>query len=150
MASLTQDLLQELFNYKDGQLLWKDDRANGKMKAGSRAGTQSAVYRQVSISGKGHLEHRLIYQICHGTLDDSLEIDHIDGDVSNNRIENLRMVSTRENQWNRHKSLGYSFNKAMGKFKASIKMYGISRHLGYFTKESDARRVYLTAVQERG
>lgn len=56
-------------------------------------------YRRVTVDTTVCLEHRLVFAIHHGM--DSLysfeAIDHIDGDKQNNRIENLRGVSIREN-----------------------------------------------------
>jgi hypothetical protein len=41
--------------------------------------------------------HRLVWWWHHGPVPDGLQIDHIDGDKSNNRIENLRVVTQAEN-----------------------------------------------------
>jgi hypothetical protein len=41
--------------------------------------------------------HRLV-MMAHGRLTPSLEVDHIDTDTANNRIDNLRMVTRQQNQ----------------------------------------------------
>ena len=41
--------------------------------------------------------HRLVYQAFVGELDNSLVIDHIDGNRKNNHQSNLRQIHTREN-----------------------------------------------------
>lgn len=50
--------------------------------------------------GKTFLVHRLVYTVFNGTIAEGYEIDHIDGDKTNNNLRNLRAVTPRENQWN--------------------------------------------------
>lgn len=45
--------------------------------------------------------HRLIWQLFFGPIPDGMEIDHINGTKTDNRIENLRLLSTADNQQNR-------------------------------------------------
>lgn len=55
-------------------------------------------YSVVHIYSRTFLAHRVIWAIVHGEWPD--EIDHIDGDPTNNRLENLRAVSRQENARN--------------------------------------------------
>ena len=71
-------------------------------------------------------------------------IDHVDKDKSNNRIENLRLVSCQQNNFNT-KAKGYNWNIHAKKWLTRIKLNGKSRHLGYFENEEDAREAYLKA-----
>ena len=41
----------------------------------------------------GYQVHRLVWEAFNGPIQEVMEIDHIDGDPSNNRLENLRAVS---------------------------------------------------------
>lgn len=53
-------------------------------------------YRKVRV-GKIHsvLAHKLVYEVCTGVeIKDCQEIDHIDNNPSNNRLDNLRVVDT--------------------------------------------------------
>ena len=43
--------------------------------------------------------HKLVWTLCHGRF--PTQIDHIDGNPRNNRVENLREVSQSENLENR-------------------------------------------------
>jgi len=94
--------------------------------------------------------HRIVYHLYHpewnimNTSKDN-HVDHIDGNPSNNHIENLRAVTQQENCFNDHKAKGYSFNKRAGKWIAQIKLNGKSKHLGYFENEEDARQAYVEA-----
>ena len=44
-----------------------------------------------------YMEHRVIYCMVHGAFDESMVVNHIDFDRSNNAIENLELVTQREN-----------------------------------------------------
>jgi hypothetical protein len=68
------------------------------------AGTPAAAadpngYIHVSFYGRAFLAHRVIWAMVHGEWPD--EIDHIDGDPSNNRLNNLRSVGRLENTRNK-------------------------------------------------
>lgn len=56
-------------------------------------------YRHISWMGKVHKSHRLIFMLHHGYM--PKEVDHINSDRADNRIENLRAVTRSENQCNR-------------------------------------------------
>jgi hypothetical protein len=85
---LTQEYLQELFEYKDGHLICKDGKS-AVIKAGN------SRYERITVNGKIQSLHRMIYMWHHGTLPKT--IDHIDGNRLNNKIENLREVTQQQN-----------------------------------------------------
>ena len=94
---LTQSIVLENFDHKDGQLFWKKSRGN--VKKFTKAGTLgSHGYYQIRFLGKTYLTHRLVYLFVHGQMPS--QIDHIDGDKTNNRIENLRSCNQSENRMN--------------------------------------------------
>jgi hypothetical protein len=74
-------------------------------------------------------------------------IDHIDRIKTNNHISNLRNVTNQENGFNR-KCKGYTFDKASGKYKATIKLNGKQIHIGYYNIEQEAREAYLRKKEE--
>ena len=142
---ISQDLLQELFDYKDGLLVRKTQVSNNA-KVGDIAGTLGhRGYVGIRINGKIYAAHRLIYIMHNGDIPKDLQIDHINGVRNDNRIENLRLVNSNENQWNRKTAKGYCWHKTMGKWVASIKANGKQKHLGYFDNEKDAHQAYLDA-----
>jgi hypothetical protein len=74
-----------------------------RVKAGGKAGTlMPDGYTRIRINGNLFRAHRLVWFVTYGKFPDN-DIDHIDGDKSNNRIENLRDVSQRVNSQNRKK-----------------------------------------------
>lgn len=93
------DYLHDYFEYRDdGTLVWKVDRrlkTKGK-EAGAR---RPDGYVCIRLGKQRWLAHRIIFAMWHGHLPEV--IDHIDGDPSNNRIENLREADGSKNQQNR-------------------------------------------------
>ena len=82
-------------------------------------------------------------------------IDHINGDWLDNRRENLRICTRRENQLNRGKSKnnkswfkGVSLNKKTGKWRASIQINNKLRHLWTFSDKLEAYNIYCEAAKK--
>ena len=98
--------------------------------------------------------HRLVYWLHNrdwDILDSSIKnnsIDHIDGDKLNNNIENLRLVTHQENQWNRTHAKGYYWFKKSKKWRAEIRLNSKPIHLGLFDNEIDAHNAYLEAKKK--
>jgi hypothetical protein len=94
---MNQVLLQDLFYYSDGKLFWKISPSYN-VKVGSVAGTSQNGYISIVFNRKKYYAHRLIFLWHHGTL--PKYIDHIDGNKSNNKIENLRPATVQQNRAN--------------------------------------------------
>ncbi|WKV20521.1 hypothetical protein 16Q_128 [Pseudomonas phage 16Q] len=73
-------------------LRWTVSRA--RQKAGEPAGSDHVKgYMRVRYNYKNYLAHRVVYELCTGeTLGDD-QVDHRDGDTTNNRIDNLRRIT---------------------------------------------------------
>jgi len=146
----TRDQLQSMYYYENGFLHWRDF-ASPRATAGSVAGyvhiNKKERRRRVVVKNWGQAHHsRLVYIWHRGDIPNDLVIDHIDGDTLNDNIENLRAITVRHNQYNRHDDIkGCYFNKKASKWQAGIKVCGSHIHLGMFEKESDARAAYLAA-----
>lgn len=98
---ITQQLVAECFEHRDGKLYWKKvAHPNKQYLVGQEAGSiHKTGYRHVTWRGKIHKVHRLIFLLEYGCLPS--EVDHINGDRQDNRIENLRAATRSENQCNR-------------------------------------------------
>ena len=57
-------------------------------------------YREVCVSGSPALVHRIVYEVFVGAVEDGIESDHIDADPENNKLINLRAVTSKENSAN--------------------------------------------------
>lgn len=98
---IPQDVVKQLLDYqKDtGMFIWRVAPGN-RTKAGSVAGTLDTYgYRQIQIKKRLYLAHRLAWLYEFGRWPEQT-IDHINGVKDDNRINNLREVSMRQNKQN--------------------------------------------------
>lgn len=90
------------------------------------------------------------------TRTDLLVIDHIDGDRTNNRLDNLRKITTRENTSRAKTNMygkGVHYFKNIDKYGAEITINGTRYHLGTFLTPQEASEHYyaaLSAYNENG
>jgi hypothetical protein len=144
--TLEQSLLHEMLDYQDGQLVWKNKKDNLAHLNGKVAGClQKSGYRQIKFGQVMYPAHRIMWIYHYGSIDENLQIDHINGVKDDNRIENLRLVTAQQNCFNRSRlnAKGYAWNKAEKKWQSSIWLNGKLKYLGLYINEQDARNVYL-------
>ena len=90
--------IKDIYEYRDGSLFWKVAKSN-VVKIGDRAGyITKHGYRKVMMNGRQLYEHRVIFFMHNGYM--PKQIDHINGNKLDNRIENLREVTHSENAMN--------------------------------------------------
>ena len=96
---LSQEELLNIIEYRDGQLYWKIKPSKNR-NIGDKAGSiKKNGYCMVQINKKLDYAHRFIYLIFYGYI--PKYIDHIDGNPSNNKIENLRESTQSQNLCNK-------------------------------------------------
>jgi hypothetical protein len=141
---LTSSYIQSIFDYKDGNLYNKDFRGPRALKGAKAGSTRKDGYVRINVDGKSYLAHRLIW-LWHGKeLIQGLELDHINGNKSDNRIENLRQATRLQNEYNKPKR-GYRFES--GKWRMRMKINGKNKHLGMFDTEEQAKEFYNLAAE---
>jgi len=127
---ITQQLLQDKFSYIDGKLFWK--HRGRRININTRAGSVNREgYRCIGIGYRHYQEHRIIYIYHYGDIPDGMVIDHIDKNITNNKIENLRLVTNQENNFNRS-AKGYTWHKTRKRWYARIGLNNKVIHLGCF------------------
>jgi hypothetical protein len=105
---------------------------------------------EISVGGETYLAHRLAWMYVSGEWP-TQEIDHIDGNPSNNRITNLRDISTAGNAQNQRIARGNSISGILGihkrhnKWRAVIMVDGKSTFIGSFQTKEIAQQAYIDA-----
>ena len=105
-------------------------------------------YKRKKVKGKSYYVHRLVYEEHHGPIPEGMQIDHINGDRFDNRIENLRLVTPKGNHQNRTTAKGFTYVRPQGKFRAQIMIDDKTLYLGCYDTIVDARAAYLRAKRE--
>ncbi len=99
-------------------------------------------YMTINRLGMRVYQHRFIWYIKNGCL--PKQVDHIDRDRCNNKIQNLRDVSNQQNSFNRD-AKGYCWHNPSSKWMAYICVDGRQIHLGLYDNEYDAKEAYIHA-----
>jgi hypothetical protein len=111
----------------------------------------SGRYVNVNWNGKMFRAHRIIWALTNGKDPGELTVDHANGVKTDNRPENLRLATMRQQSQNRcvHRAghlVGSYWQKLVKKWEAQISIDGKSRHLGFFDTAEEAHTVYLHAT----
>jgi hypothetical protein len=131
-------------------------KPNRRIRVGSVAGfAANAGYIGVQVNGLQTYAHRVVWLLMTGNWPAD-QIDHIDGNKSNNTINNLRQATGFENQQNHRKErarsksrlLGVHWNETRRTWFARIQVKGKSRYLGVFASPHDAYAAYISAKRE--
>lgn len=145
-------LVKQLSNEKLKQIadlvVYLDGRLYNRRTGSTVDGTIQRGYRKVRVYHEGkYLQaraHRIIWYKFYGDIPEGLEVDHIDRVRCNNIIDNLRLLTRKDNARNVD-GLGYYFNKKAGKWQAYIYLDNTHVHLGMFDSSTAARVAYLEA-----
>ena len=153
--------LKDIFNYDEssGKLYWRPrpigsfkDAHHGAIWNKRFAGKEALIsvslkgYLYGSINGAKIRAHQVVWAIMNGEWA-SLPIDHINAIRTDNRIENLRVATNSQNQFNRGKqrnnTSGYKgVFLQKGRWMAKIGYMGRPIVIGYFASKEDAYKAY--------
>jgi hypothetical protein len=153
---LTQTKLKELLDYdpETGTFIWKVNRG-GRFRAGKEAGWPNELgYRIITIGRKTYRGSHLAWLAVHGRLP-AEEMDHINGEPTDDRISNLRPATSSQNKWNTRIQKNHSgalkgayFHKPTGKWRAQIMKYRKLHYLGLFDTPEEAHAAYDRKARE--
>ena len=158
----TQKQLRDLLDYnpETGILTWRERPLRyfsastealkagackrwNKRYAGTTAGADMFGYLQVKIFDRNMLAHRIIWVMVHGYWPE--EIDHINGNPSDNRLVNLRHASRTENARNQKRHCtntsgrtGVHWNRFTQYWVASIRNKDRTLYLGSYDEFQEA------------
>ena len=146
--------LKKVFRIRNGNLERLNYHyPNGKWTVVENKKNTSSGYCTVSFNGKMVMYHIIIWILS--TCEDipkGMEIDHINGDKLDNKIENLRIVSHRVNSQNQkvHRNgqlTGCSFSKRDSRYSPRILISGKLINLGFRKTEQEANEAYKIACK---
>ena len=153
MVELTQELIKKHLKYENGFLYWIDFSIRPTAKETAIGYLSKRGYVSFKFFNKTTYVHRVIFIYHHGYL--PKEIDHINGNKADNRIENLREATHSQNMTNVKKytsnTSGYKgvyFHKPREKWYARIKFNKKFIHLGVFDCPKKAYEEYCRAAIE--
>lgn len=128
----------------DGVLRWRTRR--WRALAGQQAGrTQSDGRVCVKLDQEMFKAHRIVYAITHGVDPGEKQIDHIDGNPSNNAPENLRLADNSQNGANRGRTAANSsgfrnvtWDEQTQSWLVHVRANYKAHHIGRFKEKADA------------
>lgn len=151
--NLTQKIVKDLFDYTDDGCLIRKTSESWNTNAGDVVGWPSHGYLSVGIGMSQYFVHRIIWLWNKGYLPEN-EIDHIDRNRLNNRIENLREVNSMCNKRNTglfknntSRVKGVVFYAKRNKWTAQISLNNRTRSLGRYSDFLEAVCHRLAAEQ---
>jgi len=152
---LTAERVRELLDYdpETGAFIWRKSDRKCNRRPGTPAGHIGYEGRlHIRIDGKLHRAYRLAWLMTYGAMP-TLDIDHANGDPSDNRLCNLRLATKTENHANSkiYKNnkcgvKGVHWNAQSNKWRVQIRVGGKTRHVGLFKTKEDAAASYLAAA----
>lgn len=136
----------------DGLLVWTDPYRKRDMGAPVGGKVLVTGYKAVCTKDGYFYVHRIVFHISHGYC--PTYIDHIDGDKTNNSIENLREAMQYQNLQNSGKrsnnTSGYKgvfFQKQNKRWCSAIGYQNKKIHLGSFDTPELAHQAYCDAAK---
>lgn len=152
----SQAELVEIFTYCDsGNLYWKSHISNGTDISKPAGSLQKTGYIRIQINKSLFRLNRLIYIFHNGDIPEGLVIDHINDNISDNRIGNLQAITNQKNtskrKTNNNNTSGYRgvcWDKRSNKWKAQLRSNGKQISIGLFHNKHDAALAYNIAAQQ--
>lgn len=152
---MNKEFLQTIFTYdQSGNLIRKNK--NGILKNRFAGSVAKSGYTMVSVKGYGaKLLHRLVWIYHNGDIPKGYVIDHIDGDKSDNRIENLQCITQSQNTMkaslpytNTSGYRGVSWHSHNKAWVVDVNIDGKRVRVGQFKDKIDAAIAYDVAATE--
>ncbi len=146
--NIEQQMFERLkYTPEDGKVWWVKHPRRSTANGTEAGNMMQNGYRKLKFCGKQYLTHRVAWLLHYGSWPIG-DIDHIDGNPSNNRLDNLRDVSHSINLQNRksatrkNKTGFLGVVKRKNKYAAHITINGKQVYLGLFETAEFAHQAY--------
>jgi hypothetical protein len=157
---LEQRRLWEILRYdpQTGVFIWLNPSPYHAEKAGSEAGgptpnCRGKIYHTICIDGRKYKRSRLAWLYMTGSWPTN-QVDHINGNSTDDRWANLRESTATQNAWNHKKRakrsvlpMGVRSNPS-GTFAARLAVNKKMIHLGSFATPEEAASAYRNAREK--
>ena len=130
----------------------------GRVLKGRQSGVKKNMYLAVVLCDNTHRKQYKIHQLVamaflnHTPCGHKLVVDHINDNKLDNRLENLQIITQRENAYKTQgkwasKYKGVSMCKIKNKWRARIRIQGKENIIGYFNCELAASLAYQNELK---
>jgi hypothetical protein len=146
--------MKEIKGYNGDYLIYEDGRVySNKSNLFLKFGKNTSGYLQVNLWNKNKPKTKFVHHLVaesylnHKPNGQTLVIDHIDNNKLNNKVENLQLITQRENSYKRNKSM----NKTVGvywstqnkKWQVRPRVNNRKHFVGYFDCKNTAQMIYF-------
>jgi hypothetical protein len=155
----SQEIIRKLLVYKNGELIWRE-RGNGsfdKQFAGKTAGHIAEFGRKVIRFNQYGLfvSHVIVWVYHNGEIPNGYDVDHIDNNKLNDKIENLRLATRSQNLYNTRIRTnnnsgvkGVCFNPDNNNWRARLRVNKTQIEVGSFETKEQAQQAIFDARQK--
>ena len=111
-----------------------------------------ARYKRHTVNKHYDYSHRHVWREHNGEIPKGLEIDHINNNPHDNRIENLQAITHKQNMQRKQNSVGYGYDKRFPKnpYQAQRSHNGKTVYIGMFGTPCGAKMAWNTFLINKG
>ena len=138
---------------KDGEIVNIKTKRILKIQKNNSGYCQFSVYDKKLEKPKKYLQHRFVFESIKGVIPDGFVIDHRDNCKSDNRLENLQLLTPFENHNKSHNQSIISINVKTNEEKVYITIKTASNELkidaSNISKICNPKKCYKTATSKK-
>lgn len=150
---ITYERAHSILTCDNGILIWKRHYQRPDL-IGKRAGHINNGYWRLAIDGNEYYAAQIVWLMTRGVWPTNT-VDHEDHNKLNDQPDNLRLATKAQNCANSKMNVrntsgfkGVSYSAVMAKWQATIRINGVSKHLGFYDDKEIAHKVYIAKAQE--